>query len=173
MNSMLAIYFGQIHYSLAITACHAIISCLLFGKHYWAAYIYHFHHWVTSSQSLRSIYTSGSYHWERWCVVCAGALSPSIGKFAKYDWHIKGFWVFPKSVDIWYKFGSIKNFKNQTLLNKNHPGATVAHILQLWAISWTKEIRFTLWPDLMAFSDKSAEEELRLPVGEKYHNRRR
>ena len=37
MNSMLAIYFGQIHYSLAITACHAIISCLLFGKHYWAA----------------------------------------------------------------------------------------------------------------------------------------
>ena len=29
-----------------------------------------------------------------------------------------------------------------------------------------KEIKFTLWPDLMAFSDKSAEEELRLPVKE-------
>ena len=33
-------------------------------------------------------------------------------------------------------------------------------------MSWMKEIKFTLCPDLMAFSDKSAEEELRLPVKE-------
>ena len=59
----------------------------------------------------------------------------------------------------------IANFKLCSI--RISPWCYIHFLLQLWSISWMKEIRFTLWPDLMAFSDKSAEEELRLPGGQK------